>query len=84
LNQSQIIFVASFSLSSILLDKRLVKIDTVIVDDASLLNEIDVLQAMKNGGLRLLLLGNKDIEQGMFLLNAKNDKTLFQRWYLQS
>jgi hypothetical protein len=47
------------------------------------LNEIDVLQAMKNEGVRLIMLGNKDIEQNMFLLNARSDKSLFQR-YIQS
>lgn len=55
------------------------KFDTVIIDDASLMPESDILQTLKHGARRLVLLGNCNIEQNMFLLNPKSDRTLFQR-----
>lgn len=56
------------------------KHDTVIVDDASLINEIDILQALKRGAIRLILLGNIKIQSNMFMLNPKNgDRTLYNR-----
>ena len=40
------------------MERTLTKYDTVIVDDASIINEFDILQALKRGAIRLILIGN--------------------------
>jgi hypothetical protein len=55
------------------------KWDTVIIDDANLLSESDVLQTIKHGAYRLVLVGNRMIEQKQFMLHARPDRTLYQR-----
>ena len=44
----------------------MVKFDTVIVDDASVVSEADILIALKHSALRLIVVGNQKIQQSMF------------------
>jgi len=53
------------------------KFDTVIIDDANLITESDVLQTLKYGAQRLVLFGNSLIQQTMFQLSPRPDRTLY-------
>ncbi|TNV82488.1 hypothetical protein FGO68_gene10529 [Halteria grandinella] len=79
LESAQIVFLSFQQLSSILFDRSGVKFDTVLIDDASLITESDVLQTLKYGAHRLILLGNTKIEHNMFMLTVRPDRTLYQR-----
>jgi hypothetical protein len=61
------------------MEKCLHQFDTVIFDDASLINETDCLSALRHGAERAILLANPDVSQSMFLLNTVQNKTLFAR-----
>ena len=62
------------------LEKCLHSFDTVIIDDANLVNEADCLSALRHGAIRLIILGNPAIDQSMFLLRSTStNKTLFNR-----
>eukprot|EP00347_Sterkiella_histriomuscorum_P019777 403340332 len=80
MRQAQIIFIAVHSLTQQLVEKTQSKHDTIIIDDASVIPEVDVLQTLKRGAVRLILLGNPKIQPNMFMLNPKSgDRTLFSR-----
>jgi hypothetical protein len=54
--------------------------DTVIIDDANLVNETDCLAGLKHGAERAILLGNSDFDQTLFLINPPSgNRTLFNR-----
>lgn len=54
--------------------------DTVIIDDAHLVNEADCLAALRHGAERAVLIGNPDFDQSFFLLNPPHgNRTLFTR-----
>ena len=54
--------------------------DTVIMDDASIVSEVNCLQSFKKGCLRAILLGNAQLAANMFLLNpGEGDRSLFMR-----
>ena len=61
IRKAQLVFSAVHSLTSLALEKTIAKFDTIIVDDANLVNEIDILQALKHSGVRLIMLGNHKI-----------------------
>jgi hypothetical protein len=76
------VFISSQQLSStILFERSGLKFDTVIIDDASLMTESDVLQALRFGAVRLIMFGNHKIHHSMFMLTARPDRTLYQRVY---
>ncbi|CDW81163.1 UNKNOWN [Stylonychia lemnae] len=80
LRQSQVVLMAIHSLNQQMIERTITKQDTVIVDDASIINEMDILQALKRGAIRLILIGNHKLQSNMFQLNAKSgDRTLYQR-----
>ena len=75
---SQIVITGADSLKQHALEKTPYVFDTVIIDDASLINEADCLAALRHGAVRLILLGNSAIDQSMFLLKKQPiNKTLF-------
>ena len=74
-----VLFLSLQQLSSMVFDRSTAKFDTVILDDASVMSESDVLQTLKHGALRLVILGNSQIEQQQFQLHARPDRTLFKR-----
>ena len=49
-----------------MIERTSIKFDTLIVDDSSIINEIDILQALKHGPIRLVLIGNSHLESNMF------------------
>lgn len=70
----------TFSLRQHCLEKSPLLFDTVIFDDASMINETDCLAALSHGANRAILLGNRKIDQNMFLVNPSSiNKTLFYR-----
>lgn len=58
----QILFISFQQLQSQILDKSGTRFDTVIIDDASMITELDILQVLKYGGLRLVMIGNSKME----------------------
>ena len=62
------------------MDRTQVVFDTVIIDDANLVNETDCLSALRHGCIRAILFGNPDLDHSMFLLNpASSNRTLLYR-----
>ena len=62
IKEAHIIITGSDSLKQHSLEKTHHIFDTVIVDDASLINEADCLAALRHGAVRLILLGNSVID----------------------
>ena len=80
MEQAKILVTATFSLRQHALEKTALLFDTVLFDDASLINETDCLAALSHGANRAILLGNRTLNQNMFLLNPSSiNKTLFYR-----
>ena len=62
------------------MDRTAEVFDTVIIDDANLVNETDCLAALKHGCERAILIGSEDFDQSLFLLNPpSSNRTLFFR-----
>ena len=77
---AKILLTPTFSLRQHCLEKTPLLFDTVIFDDASMINETDCLSALSHGANRAILLGNRDLTQNMFLVNPSAlNKTLFNR-----
>jgi hypothetical protein len=54
--------------------------DTVIFDDANLVNETDCLSALRHGCTRAILFGNPELDHNKFLLNPpSSNRTLLYR-----
>jgi len=53
--------------------------DTVIIDDANLVKEIDALSALKHGCKRLIMVGNLDLPLSLFHLSGTKEPLLFER-----
>ena len=66
---AKILVTATFSLRQHALEKSPLLFDTVIFDDASLINETDCLAALSHGANRAIFLGNRTLNQNMFLIN---------------
>ena len=80
IEKAQILISATFSLRQHILEKSPHQFDTVIFDDAGLINETDCLAALRHGANRAILIGNREIDQGMFLLNPPQvNKSMFYR-----
>ena len=80
IEQAKILVTGAFSLRQHALEKSALLFDTVIFDDASLINETDCLSALSHGANRAIFLGNRALNQNMFLINPSNvNKTLFFR-----
>lgn len=62
LTKAQIVLCGSFSLRQHAMDRTAEKFDTVIVDDANLVNETDCLSALRHGCQRAILIGNSDFD----------------------
>ena len=77
---AKIMVTGTFSLRQHALEKSPLIFDTVIFDDASLINETDCLAALSHGANRAIFLGNRTLSQNMFLINPSSvNKTLFFR-----
>ena len=61
MEQAIILVTGTFSLRQHALEKSPLVYDTVIFDDASLINETDCLAAMSHGAIRAIFLGNSAI-----------------------
>ena len=68
IKSAQIVITGADSLKQHSLEKSPHIFDTVIIDDASLINEADCLAALRHGAVRMILFGNSAIDQSMFLL----------------
>lgn len=80
MENAKILVAGTFSLRQHALEKSPLLFDTVIFDDASLMNETDCLSALSHGANRAIFLGNRVMSQNMFLLNPSSvNKTLFYR-----
>ena len=80
LEEAQVIITAVSSLRQNSLERSLHTFDTVIIDDASLVNEADCLAALRHGASRLIMLGNSILDQSMFLLRTQAaNKSLYNR-----
>jgi len=80
MQHAKILVTATFSLRQHALEKTPLLFDTVIFDDASMINETDCLAALSHGANRAIFMGNDLINQNMFLLNQSTvNKTLFYR-----
>ena len=80
MEQAKILVTPTFSLRQHCLEKSPLLFDTVIFDDASMVNETDCLAALSHGANRAIFLGNRTTTQNMFLVNPSSiNKTLFYR-----
>jgi len=62
LNKAHIVLCGSFSLRQHAMDRTASRFDTVIIDDANLVNETDCLAALRHGCERAILIGNSDFD----------------------
>ena len=69
MQSAKILVTATFSLRQHALEKSPLTFDTVIFDDASMINETDCLAALSHGANRAIFLGNSSLSQNMFLVN---------------
>ena len=80
IQHAKILITPTFSLRQHCLEKSPLLFDTVIFDDASMINETDCLAALSHGANRAIFLGNRTLSQNMFLVNPSSiNKTLFYR-----
>ena len=66
---AQIVVSASFSLHSNALERSVHSFDTVLIDDAGMISEADVITSLRHGAERAILMSNPDLDTAMFLIN---------------
>jgi hypothetical protein len=68
--KAQVVVTASFSLHSNALEKTLYQFDTVLIDDASMISEADIISSLRRDTKRAILFSNPEMSPGMFLINT--------------
>lgn len=77
--EASIVVAAQFSLhSNQLLNTRHI-FDTVLIDDANMISEADVITSLCHGTKRAILFYNKLMDFGMFLINPSINKSITNR-----
>jgi hypothetical protein len=63
---------ATFSLHSNQLEKTVHSFDTVLVDDAGMISEPDIITSLSHDAKRAIFFVNSEMDFGMFLINQAN------------
>ena len=69
IGKAHVIVTAAFSLHSNAIEKCPHQFDTVLVDDASMISESDVISSLRKEAKRLVLYFNSEMKTNMFLIN---------------